>query len=161
MNTSDQNVFTLDTAFKRRWEFVHIDNNFTSQDTIKDKYVPGTNIKWETFVVNVNKRIASQLMGDSISDDKRIGKYFITPDYLEDNPTQLKDGSGNVNIDIVEKAKRFGYKVLEYIWDDVAKYEAKANWFDTTKIDTLEKLIEEFVNTNTNNPVAVFIDNLF
>ena len=58
MNTSDQNVFTLDTAFKRRWKFKKIDNIFLKEDKIGNKYVPGLkNINWEKFVKTINKHI--------------------------------------------------------------------------------------------------------
>ena len=161
MNTSDQNVFTLDTAFKRRWEFVYVENTFTADDAIGELYVPGTNVKWSRFVEEINKKITNQLLNDAISDDKRIGKYFINEALLESQATTLKDGQGNIDQALVEKAKKFAYKVLEYIWDDVAKYDAKKEWFDTTSCHTLEELIASFIDTKVNNPLAVFIDGLF
>jgi len=161
MNTSDQNVFTLDTAFKRRWEFEQVNNEFTANDTIGDKFIPGSNVTWKVFVDKVNKKIAKQGMNNSISDDKRIGKYFVSEDVLTDVYTPIKDGSGNIDKTVQDKAKRFAYKVLEYIWNDVAKFDDKVNWFDTTSINTLEELIAKFIDTTTNNPVAVFVGDLF
>lgn len=161
MNTSDQNVFTLDTAFKRRWEFEQVNNEFTTIDVIGDKFIPGSNVTWRTFVEKVNKKIAKQGMNNSISDDKRIGKYFVSEDMLTDTYTPIKDGSGNIDKNIQDKAKRFAYKVLEYIWNDVAKFDDKINWFDTSSIFTLEELIAKFIDTTANNPVAVFIGDLF
>lgn len=158
MNTSDQNVFTLDTAFKRRWEFEHVNNDFDSNHRYANKFLPGANITWKDFVEKVNEKIVKQGINDSISDDKRIGKYFVSEDVLTDSYVPLKDEHGNINAEMVKLAKKFGYKILEYIWNDVAKYDAKAEWFDLSRVSTLEDLISCFIDTTINNPLAVFGD---
>ncbi len=164
MNTSDQNVFTLDTAFKRRWEFEQISNDFTDEDKNKDLYVPGTSIKWSKFVQKINKIITDPSRTGLSGEDKRIGKYFVKSDYLVDsddtrnyNPTEVEDVLVK-NEEIISKSKAFAYKILEYIWNDVAKFDEKSQWFDTSKNHTLEELIASFVSEeNNDNPLAVFI----
>lgn len=165
MNTSDQNVFTLDTAFKRRWEFEQVTNVFTSADSNYNKKVPGTTLLWRDFVKVINEKITDPARTGVSGEDKRIGKYFIKNDYLCDGDTELynqtKDAAGNVtastpNADIIEKATAFAYKILEYIWNDVAKFDEKSQWFDVSKNHTLEDLIASFVDVKENNPLKVF-----
>lgn len=130
MNTGDQNVFTLDTAFKRRWKFKKISNTFTDEDNeIAKKFVPGlTNVTWQNFVTTINAHI----IGDNsfISEDKQLGKYFVSTDMLvnQDDPHTK------------EKKENFAYKIFEYIWNDVAKFN-KDRWFDTKQYKTLDSII--------------------
>lgn len=62
MNTSDQNVFTMDTAFQRRWQMKHIPNRFTGESldekTINHvaKHLPNSEISWGVFAQTVNKK---------------------------------------------------------------------------------------------------------
>lgn len=165
MNTSDQNVFTLDTAFKRRWEFEQVTNTFTAADSNYNKKVPGTSLLWRDFVEVINRKITDPTRTSLSGEDKRIGKYFVKNDYLCDGDTELftqaKDAAGNItssvaNTSIIEKATSFAYKILEYIWNDVAKFDEKTQWFDVSKNHTLEELIESFINEKDNNPLKVF-----
>lgn len=147
MNTSDQSVFTLDTAFKRRWSFEQISNNI-EKDTkheYKGWYVPGTNVTLEKFLTVINIEILKHKI---TSEDKRMGKYFISKDCLTENPCNIQD--------VKTEAEMFAYKVLEYIWNDVCKI-GRDEWFDTVSITTLEDLIEAFVKPSSgDNPLSVF-----
>ncbi len=165
MNTSDQNVFTLDTAFKRRWEFEQVTNTFSTTDSNYNKKVPGTKLLWRDFVRVINEKITDPSRTGLSGEDKRIGKYFVKNDYLCDADTelfsQIKDAAGNItsstpNVDIIEKATAFAYKILEYIWNDVAKFDEKTQWFDVAKNHTLEDLIAAFIDEKENNPLRVF-----
>ena len=49
MNTSDQNVYTLDNAFKRRWRMKRI-KNVIEDSEYKKLFIPGTNTLWKTFM---------------------------------------------------------------------------------------------------------------
>lgn len=55
MNTSDQNVFPLDTAFKRRWDREMVSAKWENV-SFRNMYVPGTNITWEKFCTTINKK---------------------------------------------------------------------------------------------------------
>lgn len=134
MNTSDQNVFTLDTAFKRRWKFEKITNEFLGKDVIGSKLVPGLqNVTWRTFVETVNKFIISHATSLS-AEDKQLGKYFVDDDLLMDTIDDYSD----------DKHKEFAYKVFEYLWADVAKFN-RTEWF-IGEVKSLDILIYKFVN---------------
>lgn len=134
MNTSDQNVFTLDTAFKRRWKFEKLTNDFLGKDTIGSKYVPGLqNVTWQTFVETVNNYIISHATSLS-AEDKQIGKYFVDNDLLLDDPDDTSE----------DKLKDFAYKVFEYLWADVAKFN-RADWF-IDEVKSLDILIYKYIN---------------
>lgn len=132
MNTSDQNVFTLDTAFKRRWQFEKLRNKFTDDHKYKGYFVPGMEeITWERLVKSINEFIVSRT-DDLSSEDKQLGVYFI------DEGTLCATVEGCKDDKIIE---RFAYKLFEYLWDDVAKF-ARADWFGDIK--TLDQLIDRY-----------------
>lgn len=78
MNTSDQNVFTLDNAFQRRWSMKLIENKFGNSDeenTQKSSIIENTDITWEYFQSRINEEIGrlSAETGLSSMEDKRLG----------------------------------------------------------------------------------------
>jgi|GEM_PF-2405238 len=136
MNTSDQNVFTLDNAFKRRFEFIKIPNRFSENDFIhpyEGRLIPGTNVTWKSFVEAINKKIVDETDSIFSTEDKQIGVFFCSENELSsvtgDNTTETR--------------KRFAYKMLEYLWDDVSKTN-RASWFGD-QFKTLDQLIDGFV----------------
>ena len=133
MNTSDQNVFTLDTAFKRRWQFEKLRNEFTLEHEYKDYFVPGMEgVTWETLVTAINKYIVDR-PDDLASEDKQLGVYFIEKGTLCATADECSDET---------KINRFAFKLFEYLWDDVAKY-AHSDWF-AAEIKTLDDLIDKY-----------------
>ncbi|GEM_PF-5410027 len=150
MNSSDQNVFTLDTAFKRRWSFEQISNDIERDTThaYKGWYVPGTDKTWETFLTRLNDKILDYKIHNQTNEDKRLGKYFVTQDCLTE---QIQDIA-----DVQDAAMAFAYKVLEYTWNDVCKI-GREEWFDTEKYKTLEQLIDAFMApADGETPLSVF-----
>ena len=99
MNTSDQSLFPIDSAFKRRWdwEFVPI------EDAGKKHYIKVGNKKydWWTFIDTINNSI-DHITG---SEDKKMGYWFVKP---QNNDREIT-------------AKQFVGKVLFYLWNDVYK----------------------------------------
>lgn len=98
MNTSDQSLFPMDSAFKRRWVWKYFPITEYTQRVFKIK-IAGSEYKWWDFIQEVNKRIESVTM----SPDKQIGYWFINP---ESN---------------VIESEEFVGKVLFYLWNDVFK----------------------------------------
>lgn len=138
MNSNDQNVFVLDTAFKRRWKFRYIKNNFddkSSQDFFKT-LIPtnGKSITWKEFICKINEKIPDLNNGIN-GDDKLIGPYFVSEEDLKD-------------------VEIFAHKIFLYLWNDVAKTNKKA-LFKEDK--SLEKLIDAYCD----NGIKVFADGIF
>lgn len=137
MNTCDQNVFALDTAFKRRWNMKEIPNEFKEEYKIKDKRVPcnfdGKYITWEKFVKVVNEQIVDS-SDEFFGDDRQIGCFFV-----DDTCLLLKDETANES-----KSRNFAYKVISYLWNDVAKLN-RNKWF-VDDVKTLHDAIAKFVD---------------
>lgn len=152
MNTSDQNVFTLDTAFKRRWDFEKLDNEFDSNHEYADFVVPGMTpaITWKDFVTKINNYIIKD--NDLLtSEDKQLGVYFVGKEMLID-----LDGQNIEEINVfqdAEKVKKFAYKVFEYLWNDVAKF-SRPNWFGNTS--SLDELIKNYIGEKPVINEAIF-----
>ena len=100
MNTSDQSLFPMDSAFKRRWEWEYI----PIKDAGKNwKIVAGgTSFPWWGFIETVNKYILDTLKNE----DKQFGYFFVRPD---------DDASDTI------EASKFVNKVLFYLYNDVFK----------------------------------------
>ena len=97
MNTSDQSLFPIDSAFKRRWDWRYVKITDAGKAW---KIKCGTEYcDWWTFVEEINKKIAKE----TSSDDKKLGYFFC----------KAKDG--------VITADKFVSKVLFYLWNDVFK----------------------------------------
>lgn len=77
MNTSDQNVFTLDTAFQRRWHMRLIENSFENHPYANDKILD-TEVTWSAFCRAINKEILDGNVRMTSSEDKRLGAYFVS-----------------------------------------------------------------------------------
>jgi len=130
MNTSDQNVFTLDTAFQRRWNMKLINNSFDNVDEeFKNKKIVDTTVTWEKFCTEINNIILENNELNLSSEDKRMGVYFV----------QIKD---------LENSNKFSEKVLKYLWDDVFKF-SRDDIFNTNQY-SLETIINQF-NLNIGN----------
>lgn len=116
MNTSDQSLFPMDTAFKRRWdwEYVPIDytNPISSTFVIK---IGGKQYKWNDFLGKINVKIKNI----TYSEDKQMGNFFIKGDIDE---AVFKD------------------KVMFYLWSEVCKdaYKTQNNFFRTDDKDSPE-----------------------
>jgi hypothetical protein len=146
MNTSDQNVFTLDTAFKRRWKFEKIRNDFSDNHDFKNYYIPGMDMDWQEFCESINEFITNS--DDFInSEDKQLGVYFVDKNGLRKEKTDPSSETSR---------KEFAFKVFEYLWDDVAKYDRK-KWFNDLK--TLDDLIDKYVEKGSDESSGVEVFN--
>lgn len=112
MNTSDQSLFPIDSAFKRRWnwEYTPIEYDPVDKHTkepIRWKLeVCGKIYYWGQFLEFINPKILKL----TLSEDKQMGYFFAKPD---------KKGSDGKLDTISQKA--FVNKVLFYLWTDVLK----------------------------------------
>ena len=149
MNTSDQNVYALDTAFKRRWEMKYYSNTFTDIDKIGEMIVPNSNgVLWQTFVDKINRAILNKGSQILQGEDKQLGKYFVNKKYLikiEDD-IDLKTMEEEDIISYCRdfnKFEKFKDKVLVYLFDDVTKYNHSSLFFDNINC------IDDLMNKNT------------
>lgn len=141
MNTSDQNVFTLDTAFQRRWEMTQVTNQFKSDHEFADKHISDTSVTWKEFNETVNDRIVRKNPMAS-TEDKRLGTYFIKAQDLEVG------------------SKNFPEKVIKYLWDDAVKF-SRDIIFNDKDYPTLELVIEKFEQSSMDERLKVFTEGLF
>ena len=134
MNTSDQNVFTLDNAFQRRWDMKLIENVFgnTEEETNqRNAFVDSAKqITWEKFQTVINIKIGkmSEDAGLSSMEDKRLGCWFVKAE---------KDKDGK-DIYIIRK-ELFAEKVLKYLWDDAFKFCREKVFNGYTNLESLTR----------------------
>ena len=120
MNTSDQSLFPMDSAFKRRWEWEYVPINYGTdvqsgefEITIGEKKYP-----WVTFIEKVNEKIFALTQ----SEDKQMGNFFIKHS-IDD--------------------KGFKSKVMFYLWYEVLRDETENNkyfFYGKTTVDGKEVL---------------------
>lgn len=100
MNTSDQSLFPMDSAFKRRWDWEFVPINYDDANSL-NIVIEDSTYNWGKFIENINPKI-KELTG---SEDKQLGNRFVNP----------KDG--NITFD------QFRSKILFYLWSEVYKDE--------------------------------------
>ena len=145
MNTSDQNVFTLDTAFKRRWQFEKLRNKFSEDHEYKGYFLPGMpDVTWQKLVDDINTFIVNSA-NELSYEDKQLGVYFIDKETLCEKTEDCSDE---------HKINKFAYKLFEYLWDDVAKF-ARPDWFGA-EIKSLDDLIDAYLTKGK----KVFVDGI-
>jgi len=106
MNSADQGVYPMDTAFKRRWSFEYKGINH-GYEAIRDVEVPlgsdGHMVNWDDLRRKINELLLDEC---KVNEDKLLGPFFIAPEALEDPE---------------EFATAFKDKVLLYLCEDAAK----------------------------------------
>lgn len=100
MNTSDQSLFPIDSAFKRRWDWKYIKIKNSSKN-YRIVFSNGNEYDWWEFLMAINDRIEG---GDIQQEDKKLGYFFVKPE---------EDG--------VISAEKFLSKVIFYLYNDVFK----------------------------------------
>lgn len=124
MNSADQGVFPMDTAFKRRWnfEYLGINENEEKIAAIGNIKLARTDevINWNTLRKAINAKMSSDEF--RINEDKLIGPFFLSKKII------MSDELGMiVNQDRFVKA--FKSKVIMYLYEDAVK-QKKHNFFD-------------------------------
>lgn len=141
MNTSDQSLFPIDSAFKRRWDWTYMPISNAEMHWMIE--VNGYNYDWWQFLEKTNEKIGST----TNSEDKKLGYFFC----------KAQDG--------VISAKTFVGKVIFYLWNDVFKdYEfgdAIFNDEDGSKLSFDKFFISEGTKSKiVEEKVALFLKNL-
>lgn len=158
MNSADQGVFPMDTAFKRRWDFkyigvdeeeFHVETNPKSgQKTAKENQgghftIAGKSIEWNVLRRAINAKLSNAIL--RVHEDKLMGPFFL----------KTMDRDGNVILNDDEFINLFCNKVLMYLFEDAAKTK-RAQLFsgcqDTDKLNRYSYICKEFRNRG----VAIF-----
>ncbi|RTZ55603.1 hypothetical protein EKO25_12195 [Bacillus sp. SAJ1] len=161
MNTSDQNVFTLDTAFQRRWNMRMIENDLNKVDSeFANHKILDTEVSWKQFNTAINNIILRKNVRLTSSEDKRLGAYFVRKTDLQFNPNEK-----NNELPVKERLKaerensRFPEKVLKYLWDDAFKF-SREDIFETSKYISLEDIVKKFNSSEGNERFAIFKEDI-
>lgn len=121
MNSADQGVFPMDTAFKRRWDFTYLGID-DSDEKIRGKYVYLADDKSQKVEWNkLRKAINHFLAKEKINEDKQLGPYFISR-----NIVVPVDGD---DIDRDKFIRVFKNKVIMYLFEDAGK-QKRAKLFE-------------------------------
>ncbi|MEZ8029988.1 AAA family ATPase [Enterovibrio norvegicus] len=130
MNSSDQAVMPLDTAFKRRWSFRYMKIDFENQDVSDQQFTVMTReglykISWRNFAEKVINHLLKELR---IPEDRLLGPFFLSANELVDNQAANEALCG---------------KLFVYLWDDVLRHKRNGVIFDDA-ITTFGDLHERF-----------------
>ena len=138
MNSADQGVFPMDTAFKRRWSFEYL-----GIDAGEDKLpvggkftIAGTEIEWNKLRKGINAKMTSPDF--HINEDKLMGPFFLSGKLLK------SDDDGNI-INPQKFIDVFKSKVLMYLYEDAIK-QRKHDFFhncDTSKYSSVCDAFDE------------------
>lgn len=155
MNTSDQSLFPMDSAFKRRWDWKYIpttppaDKSRTMELSFKDKTTTkyGTTIDagdyeydWTEFLEKINEKIQNA----THSDDKQLGFWFV----------KTEEGAEEITI------SSFVSKVVFYLWNDVFKdMGAKDSNPFTIKVDG-KNVVMSFNSFFEMNSLGQIVENI-
>ena len=140
MNTSDQSLFPMDSAFKRRWDWEYVPINY-SKDIDSGKFVieidEHTKYSWVEFLESVNDKIYDA----TNSEDKQMGNFFIKKSI---------------------KANEFVNKVMFYLWNEVCKeeYGTQRNFFRKGKEGKTEFKFTELFGDNQATILKEFMTSL-
>lgn len=182
MNTSDQNVFTLDTAFQRRWDMRLIENNFNNVDPeLANAEILDTTVTWKDFCTAINGIVVGNSARMTSSEDKRLGAYFVHLRDLkkDDRMGNLSDGeydglrkkesagtlTGSEKARLAEireamkQYRKFPEKVIKYLWDDAFKFN-RGVVFESTEYQSLEQVIRAFMYAQGIDRFKMFKENV-
>jgi hypothetical protein len=138
MNTSDQSLFPMDSAFKRRWDWEFVPINYDDANSL-NIVVGNRTYNWGKFIENINPKI-KELTG---SEDKQLGNRFVNP----------KDG--NITFD------QFRSKVLFYLWSEVYKDEfgtqSSIFKYELEENNPIDFQFGELYNGNATDVVIAFL----
>lgn len=151
VNTSDQNVNVIDTAFKRRFDFkyigvdpIHVNgkddeyvNNFDIQFTDTDTY------EWVKLYQAINHIIINDL---GLAEDKQLGPFFLKDKGDDANREQVADDANREQVADDANREQVADKLLHYLWQDVERVSyTGASLFDDS-IKSFSQLYSTFKN---------------
>lgn len=142
MNSADQGVFPMDTAFKRRWEFEYIGID-KERKNVENYVIPmgmGENryyIYWNELREGINSVLSKD--ENRVNEDKLLGPFFISKSVLDNMSKSLGDSKAE---DAFIKA--FESKVIMYLFEDVMKMRPEKIFIGCKEKKLFSKICEAF-----------------
>lgn len=132
MNAADQGVFSLDSAFRRRWEFIYKGYEEECKYPIENKCIlyGGKNYDWDKFRSKINIKLS----GLEIHEDKMIGPYFLKMDEMNDSDKVCN-------------------KLFLYLWEDVLRFQRS----ELTDYKSFSSLVKGW-NEGSGSPLNIELD---
>lgn len=134
MNTSDQNVYVMDTAFKRRFAFKYVStqqsqpNNDNESQSFENQF----GLPWGEFYQLLDQYIVSDLR---LSEDKQLGYYFLNFEHVKgDREAAAKEHDRSQICD----------KLLLYLWQDVDRPASRMNGNRLFKAQSFSGLMKDY-----------------
>ena len=131
MNSADQGVFPMDTAFKRRWNFEYLGIN-QNESEIRGKVMLGTDIiqdvHWNALRRAINEKLAKEY---KVNEDKLMGPFFLAKKVIK-----TVSETDDTIADTDKFIETFKSKVIMYLYEDAAKqhkHKLFSGCEDTTK----------------------------
>lgn len=143
MNSADQGVFPMDTAFKRRWnfEYLGINENEEKIKGIGKIVLPGSDepIEWNTLRKAINDKMSSSDF--KINEDKLMGPFFLSKKVITSN-------ENGMIIDTDRFIDAFKSKVIMYLYEDAVK-QGKHRFFEGCDSSKYSSVCEAFDEKGT------------
>lgn len=140
MNSSDQGVYPLDAAFKRRWSFKYMPIDFGScangKITIDER-----NVSWEVFASSINAVLKAEFT--NLEEDRLIGQWFLSQNEVEHS---FKEAIQS--------------KVFTYLWNDVLRHHQKNKIFNDQYIFTFGDLVKLLERQFAGEKTFIFSDRI-
>ncbi|PHV70689.1 hypothetical protein CS063_09155 [Sporanaerobium hydrogeniformans] len=131
MNSADQGVFPMDTAFKRRWNFEYIGVDDEEADMAEIVVTLGreeyeTTIRWNDLRHAINNQLAKK-----VNEDKLLGPYFISKEVMQDSSKLLEAIRNKVLMYLFEDAARqCRGDIFRVDENNIRRYSSICNTFD-------------------------------
>lgn len=148
MNSADQGVFPMDTAFKRRWSFknIGIDEGEETIQGLKVRLGKGEKeliVEWNELRKAINEELSSY----NLNEDKLLGPFFLSLKTLK------TDSDGFIDQDVFMDA--FKSKIIMYLFEDAARHK-RSNLFNTHDNTKYSRICSEFDSQGVN----IFCENV-
>jgi hypothetical protein len=138
MNSSDQGVYPLDSAFKRRWSFKYMPIDFQSSPKGL-VMLDGRQLTWDILAKSINEVLSSEYA--HLEEDRFIGPWFLNKEEVNS-----------------QFSKAIESKLFTYLWNDVLRHQQKDKIFNDQNVTTFSDLIKAFNRQTAGEHVDIFSD---
>ena len=136
MNSSDQGVYPLDSAFKRRWSFKYMPIDFEACP-VGEITVDERTISWRIFATSINEVLSAEF--PSLEEDRLIGPWFLSQEEVASNLHSAIQS-----------------KIFTYLWNDVLRHHQKDKIFNKENIKTFADLVKTFNQKTEEQKLPIF-----